>query len=196
MQSEIVRFISSCPTCIMPKTRMLPVSKLVPPPLPIHLWTHVFVDLITDLPESQGYTVILVIIDRFSKFLQLIPFPELPTTFQTAKMLFEHVFILQDPGKVLSQPDEVTLDRRPLLPAEESLKCKPPSTAEETGHPFGLWRHWVGAGCWVGQLWKLFRVLSPSSKNFTACFLPLDNLMEPLEHLTKVHRIAQTWMIH
>lgn len=51
---------------------------------------HIAVDLITNLPPSQGYTVILTIIDRFSKSEWLIPLPEVPTAFQVAELLFEH----------------------------------------------------------------------------------------------------------
>lgn len=45
-----------------------------------------------DLPESQGSTVTLVVVDRFSKPLRLIPLPALPSAYATADLMFQHVF--------------------------------------------------------------------------------------------------------
>lgn len=47
---------------------------------------------VMDLPVSKGYIVILVVIDRFSKGYQLIPFCYLPSALQGAEALFQHVF--------------------------------------------------------------------------------------------------------
>lgn len=49
-------------------------------------------DFITDLPQSDGNTCILVIIDRFSKFCGLIPLQGLPTALEIAELLFNWVF--------------------------------------------------------------------------------------------------------
>jgi len=36
-------------------------------------WTHMITDFITDLPESEGATIILVVVDRFTKMAHFIP---------------------------------------------------------------------------------------------------------------------------
>jgi hypothetical protein len=36
-------------------------------------WTHISTDLITDLPESKGATMILVVVDQFTKMVHYIP---------------------------------------------------------------------------------------------------------------------------
>lgn len=54
---------SSCSMCAMTKA---------PHTLP-HNWSHTSIDFPRDLPCSQGYGVIFVIIDWFSKFLCLMP---------------------------------------------------------------------------------------------------------------------------
>uniref|UniRef100_A0A8C1RAU7 Chromo domain-containing protein n=1 Tax=Cyprinus carpio TaxID=7962 RepID=A0A8C1RAU7_CYPCA len=46
----------------------------------------------TDLPPSDSHTGILVVVDRFSKACKLIPLKGLPTAFETANLLFHHVF--------------------------------------------------------------------------------------------------------
>ncbi len=62
-------------------------------------------DFVTDLPSSNGYTTILVIIDRFSKACRLIPLKGLPTAIETAQALFHHVF------RVYGIPEDIVSDR-------------------------------------------------------------------------------------
>lgn len=98
----------SCSTCATTKSpRQLPAGKLHPLPVPQRPWTHLAVDFITDLPVSEGHTVILVVIDRFSKFCKLIPFTALPTAFQVAETLFHYVF------RNYGLPEDIVSDRGP-----------------------------------------------------------------------------------
>ena len=64
--------------------------------------THLSMDFVTGLPISEGNSVILIIVDRFSKACRLISLPELPSALETAKLVFLHVFrvfgLLQDRG--------------------------------------------------------------------------------------------------
>ncbi|KAI5614128.1 hypothetical protein C0J50_3849 [Silurus asotus] len=50
------------------------------------------IDFMTDLPQSEGHTCVLVAVDHFSKACHSIPFPGLPTALETTKALFHHVF--------------------------------------------------------------------------------------------------------
>lgn len=68
-------------------------------------WSHFAVDFIRDLPESQGYTTILSVIDKFSKSLRLIPLPGLPTAFATAELLFNHMF------RYFGIPEDIVSDK-------------------------------------------------------------------------------------
>uniref|UniRef100_A0A8C7XNK1 Integrase catalytic domain-containing protein n=1 Tax=Oryzias sinensis TaxID=183150 RepID=A0A8C7XNK1_9TELE len=56
-------------------------------PGPIWLWT-----LSPGYPPSNGNTVILTVIDRFSKMAHFIPLPQLPTATDTADIMVNHVF--------------------------------------------------------------------------------------------------------
>ncbi len=59
------RYVRSCSVCAMSKSpRHLLVGKLVPLPVPQRHWAHIGVDFVTDLPNSEGHTCVLV--DRFS----------------------------------------------------------------------------------------------------------------------------------
>ncbi|KAL0163694.1 hypothetical protein M9458_039447, partial [Cirrhinus mrigala] len=55
-------------------------------------WSHLGVDFVTDLPESEGNTCVLVIVDRFSKACKLVPLRGLPTAMEMAEHLFHQVF--------------------------------------------------------------------------------------------------------
>ncbi|KAK1795660.1 hypothetical protein P4O66_001153 [Electrophorus voltai] len=55
-------------------------------------WSHLAVDFVTDLPVSEGNTSILSVVDRFSKMVRFIPLVALPTTLETADLLFCQVF--------------------------------------------------------------------------------------------------------
>lgn len=56
--------------------------------------------------QEIGHTVILTIVDRFSRGLRLVPLPDLPIAFQTAEILFLHVFrYFGIPGDIVSNWD-------------------------------------------------------------------------------------------
>ena len=64
-------------------------------------------DFVTGLPASHGNTVILTVVDRFSKTAHLIPLPKLPTARETAEIMLKHVFRLH------GLPCDVVSDRGP-----------------------------------------------------------------------------------
>ena len=49
-------------------------------------WVDITVDFTTDLPLSNGYDSILVVIDRFSKEVEFIPMTKTVTALETAKL--------------------------------------------------------------------------------------------------------------
>uniref|UniRef100_A0A8C1WJF3 Integrase catalytic domain-containing protein n=1 Tax=Cyprinus carpio TaxID=7962 RepID=A0A8C1WJF3_CYPCA len=92
---DTTSFVQKCQIHNINKTpKQLPAGLLQPLPIPQQPWSHIAIDFITDLPESDGNTVILTIIDRFSKACHLIPLPKLPTAVQTAELLCNWVFHL------------------------------------------------------------------------------------------------------
>ncbi len=108
MPCNVIRYIRSCSVCTMSSTpRHLPVSKLVPLPISCRPWSHMGIDFVTDLPELEGHTCILVAVDRFSKAFKFIPLRGLPTALETTEKLFTHVF------RSFGIPEDIVSDRGP-----------------------------------------------------------------------------------
>ncbi len=82
-------------------------DKLVPLPIPHRPWSHLGVDFATDLPPSNGFTTILVVVDRFSKSCKLIPLRGFPSALETAESLFQHIF------RNFGLPEDIVSDRGP-----------------------------------------------------------------------------------
>ncbi|KAI2648976.1 Transposon Tf2-9 polyprotein [Labeo rohita] len=103
MTKDTATYVKSCQICAQSKTpKELPSGLLQPLPIPQRPWSHLSIDFVTDLPPSQEFTAILVIIDRFSKSCRLIPLKGLPTAMETALALFHHVF------RVYGLPEDIS----------------------------------------------------------------------------------------
>lgn len=64
----------------------------------------------TDLPNSEGFTCILVAVDWFSKACRLIPLKGLLTAMETAKAQFQYVFCN------FGIPEDIVSNRGPTFP--------------------------------------------------------------------------------
>lgn len=69
MCKDIYEFIKNYQICQRAKTSQThPAGLLQPLPIPTQVWEDVAMDFITGLPLSKGYSVIMVVIYRLSKF--------------------------------------------------------------------------------------------------------------------------------
>ncbi len=108
MARDVTRYVKGCSICAISSTpRRLPEGKLVPLPIPHRLWSHLGVDFATDLPPSNGFTTILIVVDRFSKSCKLTPLRGLPSALETAESLFQHIF------RNFGLPEDIVSDRGP-----------------------------------------------------------------------------------
>ncbi|KAK3557186.1 hypothetical protein QTP70_024684, partial [Hemibagrus guttatus] len=90
---DVEGYVQACSTCVQARTsRQLLEGLLEPLLIPRRPWSHLSVDFLTDLPDSGGYTTVMVVVDRFYKVCKLIPLKGLPTAMQTAEAMFNHVF--------------------------------------------------------------------------------------------------------
>ncbi len=74
MKEDIETYLQACETCQWTKSSMQAKAALLHPnTIPSQPWTHILVDMITSLPDCQGYDAIIMIVDCFSK--EIIPIP-------------------------------------------------------------------------------------------------------------------------
>jgi hypothetical protein len=66
-------FIRSCITCQRYKIELHPARLLLPLPVPTSIWSDLGMDFIEALPRVGGKSVILTIVDRFTKYCHFIP---------------------------------------------------------------------------------------------------------------------------
>ncbi|KAL0149344.1 hypothetical protein M9458_055382, partial [Cirrhinus mrigala] len=103
---DVRRYIASCPVCAQSKCSNSPPAGLLRPlPISSRPWSHITLDFVSGLPSSAGNTVILTVIDRFSKAAHFIPLPKLPSAKETALTVFDHVF------KIHGLPSDIISDR-------------------------------------------------------------------------------------
>src|SRR5258708_10602354 len=90
MVGDYIRLCTSC-TC----TKVMchkPYSLLKQLPIPSQPWESISMDFIKQLPTSEGFTVILVIMDRLTKQLLFIPTHDTVDTPQLAQLFLTHIF--------------------------------------------------------------------------------------------------------
>ncbi|KAG9490480.1 hypothetical protein GDO78_006034 [Eleutherodactylus coqui] len=95
MSQEICDFVKGCSVCARNKSqRRPPEGPLRPLPVPSSPWSQLSVDFITDLPESQKCTTILVVVNRFSKMAHFVALKKLPSAKEFAKMFVKEIIRL------------------------------------------------------------------------------------------------------
>ena len=108
LERDVREFVRACHTCSQNKSSNQPPAGLLQPlPVPTRPWSHISLDFVTGLPQSDGKTVILTVVDRFSKMAHFVPLPKLPTAKETAQVVIEQVF------RIHGLPRDVVSDRGP-----------------------------------------------------------------------------------
>ena len=107
-EADTRAYVAACAVCACSKTSRQPSAGLLRPlPIPKRPWSHISLDFISGLPPSNGFTTILVVVDRFSKAAHFIPLPKLPSARETADLVVQHVF------RVHGLPHDMVSDRGP-----------------------------------------------------------------------------------
>jgi hypothetical protein len=106
LRSFVQEFCKSCVTCMRSKSqRHKPYGFLRQLPVPELPWNSISMDFIEQLPDSDGYNSILVVVDRLSKQSIFIPTTVNITSAQLASLFVMHVFSKH------GVPSHVTSDR-------------------------------------------------------------------------------------
>ncbi|KAF0921295.1 hypothetical protein E2562_003099 [Oryza meyeriana var. granulata] len=99
----------ACVTCQQYKADHLrPAGLLQPLPVPSAVWADFGIDFIEALPKVQGKTVILSVVDRFSKYCHFIPLAHPYTAESVAHAFFADIVRLHGvPQSIVSNRDPV-----------------------------------------------------------------------------------------
>jgi hypothetical protein len=109
MRHLVQDFVKACVICQQYKSDHLrPAGLLQPLPVPSVVWADIGIDFIEALPKVQGKTVILSVIDRFSKYCHFIPLAHPYTTESVAHAFFADIVRLHGlPQSIVSDRDPV-----------------------------------------------------------------------------------------
>jgi len=106
IKEDVTKYVNSCQSCARNKiNRHRKYGLLQPLDTPERSWKSIEIDFLCGLPDSKGCTVIIVVVDRFSKMIHLIPFKQIPDAKQTAKAFMNNIF------KLHGLPQDIYTDR-------------------------------------------------------------------------------------
>jgi len=105
MERDIRKYCSECDNCQRTNApRHAKYVLLHPLELACKPWTHISTEFITDLPESEGATIILVVVDHFTKMAHFVPIKKKDST-SVARAYLDNVW------KYHSFPEDMVSDR-------------------------------------------------------------------------------------
>lgn len=95
MKADIKTFVRECDTCQRNKAENLkPAGLLQPLPIPERAWSDISMDFIEGLPNSNGYTVVLVVVDGLTKYAHFNAISHPYTALTFAQQFTNHVLKL------------------------------------------------------------------------------------------------------
>ena len=108
MNDGIIKYVQSCPACQEDKARRHRQYGLLSPlELPFAPWQSIAMDFITDLPLSNGFNQLWVVVCRFTKMAHFIPLsPEASTAADLARIFAREIWRLHGlPRSIISDRD-------------------------------------------------------------------------------------------
>ena len=93
LKANLKKFIRECDICQRIKSDTFVLARLLQPlAIPATPWTDVSLDFVEGFPKSQGFKVILVVVDWLTKYVHFIPPSHPYTVAKVASLFMQHVF--------------------------------------------------------------------------------------------------------
>uniref|UniRef100_A0A2N9HGB9 RNA-directed DNA polymerase n=1 Tax=Fagus sylvatica TaxID=28930 RepID=A0A2N9HGB9_FAGSY len=107
MKQDIKSYVKECDTCQRIKSETTrPAGLLQPLPIPPRPWYSISMDFIEGLPKSNKQNVILVVVDRLTKFVHFMALAHPYTAAKVADIFMKNVFKLHGmPTSIVSDRD-------------------------------------------------------------------------------------------
>ena len=106
MWKDVKEFVLSCDVCSRSKIpRHRPYGPLHPLPIPHWPWSSVSMDFITDLPLSNAYDSIFVVVDRLIKMAHFVSCKKTLSSEDTARLFLDNVY------RYHGLPNDIVSDR-------------------------------------------------------------------------------------
>ncbi|GJW93819.1 ty3-gypsy retrotransposon protein [Tanacetum coccineum] len=146
MRKEAKQFVRNCEVCQRYKPNLEAYPRLLQPlPIPTSIWTSISMDFIEGLPKSQGKDVILVVVDRLSKYSYSMALSHPFTASQVAQLFLDNVYKLHDlPGNIMSDRDKIFTNGQ----TEVVNRCLECYLRCMTGEQPKQWVKWLSLAEW------------------------------------------------
>lgn len=111
MTKEIQAYVRECTICQMHKPDQVASPGLLQPlPIPGRIWEAISMDFVEGLPPSKGKQVILIVVDRLSKYAHFLALAHPCTVLDVARLFLDLVFKLHGmPNFIVDDIDPVFL---------------------------------------------------------------------------------------
>ena len=109
MKFDAKNHMKQCEVCQRIKGETTrPGGLLQPLPISYKPWTDINLDFVDSLPKSHGFKVVLVVVDKLTKYVHFLPFSHPYTTVKVATMFMKDIFRLYGmPQSIVSDRDVV-----------------------------------------------------------------------------------------
>ena len=93
MWKDVKEFVLSCDICSRSKNPLhCPYGLLQPLSIPHRPWSLVSMDFISDLPPSNSFDSIFVVVDRLTKMAHFVPCKKTSSSEDTARLFLDNVY--------------------------------------------------------------------------------------------------------
>ena len=102
-------FIQQCSVCQQAKHLNTKLAGLLQPlPIPNGVWQDIFLDYVEGLPKSDGFSVILVVVDCLTKYAHFFPLKHPFSALSVAQVIYDGVVKLHGlPKTMVSDRDKI-----------------------------------------------------------------------------------------
>lgn len=107
----VISFMASCDVCVTSKDNNVAYPGLLQPlPISNQVWSHISMDIIERLPKSRNKDVILVVVDRITKYTHFIALSHPYTAATVADIFWKRVHSLHGtPESIVTDRDKIFL---------------------------------------------------------------------------------------